>query len=201
MPLKKLFLVILITIVLSSVFYANLDKAIPFFQKITGYTSIVIYGSVMAPQTNASTPENGTTLIATVAQPQKQETETQASVTSQTSISSTIEPQEQKEYVNQTVLLQVINQTKTLKAELDKLRTSSRDVLYYYSSINDTKNAEKWVNVIVLFNQALDELEKIQMYTENVREYATKENVNTIKSMVGDVLETLDKIVKLIKSS
>lgn len=197
MPLKNLFLVIVITIILVSLFYANLDDFIPFLQKITGYASIVIYGTVIAPQTNASTLENGTTLTATVAQPQKEETETQTNI-SQTSISSTPEPQER--YVNQTILLQVINQTETLKIKLDKLRTSSRDILEYYSSINDTKNAETWVNVIVHFNQALDDLEKVQTYAEDVKDSATKENVNTIKGMIGDVLKTLDKIVKLIKT-
>lgn len=197
MPLKNLFLVIVITIILVSLFYANLDDFIPFLQKITGYASVVIYGTVIAPQTNASTPENGTTLTATVAQPQKEETETQTNITSQTSISSTAEPQER--YVNQTILSQVINQTETLKIKLDKIRTSSRDILEYYSSINDTKNAETWVNVIVHFNQALDDLEKVQTYAEDVKDSATKEDVGIIKGMIGGVLKTLDKIVKLIK--
>ena len=199
MPLKNLFLVILITILLTSVFYANLDGLMPFFQKITGYTSIVIYGTVVSPQANATQEP---TLTATVTQPQKEEPVQQTNLVSQPELSATVEPsQENKEqYFNETILSQLINQTEDLKVKLDKLRTSSRAVLNYYSSVNDTKNVEKWINVVTLFNQALSNLEDTQNYTENVKSSATKENVNIIKDMIGDIRLTLDKIVKLIKS-
>lgn len=169
-----------------------------FFQKITGYTSIVIYGSVVAPSTEDPTiQESSPTLTATVTQPKAEES-TQ-SKPPETGISATVEQKE--EYVNRTILLQIINQTEDLKTKLDKLRTSSRTVLNYYSSINDIENVEKWVNVVTLFNQAIDDIEKTQNYIEGVKDSATKENSGTIKSMITDVLKTLDKIIKIIKNN
>lgn len=199
MPLENLILIIFLTVILTSVFYANLDNFSSFFQKITGYTTIVIYGTVEAPQTNISIPQENT-LTATVKQPQKEESGKQVSTTeTHLVISETVEPQEQKQYVNQTLLLQVIKQTEDLKIKLDNLRTSSRNVLKHYSSINNTKNTEKWINVIVLFNQAVAELEDIQTYAETTKDSATKENVTIIKDMITDVIKTTNKIVKLIK--
>jgi len=196
MPLKNLFLVIFITILLTSTFYANLDNLIPFFQKITGYTSIVLYGTVESPQANTG-QEN--TLAATVQQPQKEEpTQIQSQETSQTT--AVVEPkQEKKDYVNQTILFRVINQTEELQGKLKKLRTSSLTVLDFYSSVNDTTNVEKWVNIVTLFNQALDDLKDIQNYTESVKDSATKENVSVIKGVIIDVLKILYKILELIK--
>ncbi len=188
--LKNLLLLVLILLLLTGLGYFISLKA-------TGYTSIVIQATVVSP-TSVSTQENPT-LTATVTQP-KAEEPTQ-SKTPETGISATVEQKEEKkEYVNQTILLQVINQTENLKVKLDKLRTSSRTVLNYYSSINDTDNVEKWINVVVLFNQALDDAEKIQDYTEDVKDSATKENVDVIKTIINSTRETLNKIVKLIKS-
>ena len=188
--LKNLLLLVLILLLLTGLGYFISLKA-------TGYTSIVIQATVASPS-NASTQEPPT-LTATVEQP-KAEKPTQ-SKTPETGISATVEQKEEKkEYVNQTILLQVINQTENLKVKLDKLRTSSRTVLNYYSSINDTDNVEKWINVVVLFNQALDDAEKIQDYTEDVKDSATKENVDVIKTIINSTRETLNKIVKLIKS-
>lgn len=201
MPLKSLLIVIFTAILLSSVFYANLDNFTSFFQKITGYTSIVLYGTVISPQANASSQAGETTLTATVAQPQKQEAEPQTNASTQTTVSTAVEQQEQKQYFNQTILLEVINQTENLKEKLDKLRSSSRDVLKYFSSINDTKNIEKWINAVTFFNQAVSDLEYIQTYTEGVKDSATKEDAKIIKDMISDVLKTLGKIVKLIRSN
>lgn len=187
--LKNLFLVIFVTIILTTLTHSLLTK-------ITGYTSIVIYGTVESPQTSAQT--NDTTLTATV---QSQIESPQVSPTeSYTATVTTSESQEQKQYVNKTLILQVINQTESLKVKLDELRTSSREVLEYYSSINDTKNVEKWVNIVVLFNQALDDVEKIQNYTASVKDSVTKESVDVIKDMINNTRETLNKIVKLIKA-
>ena len=97
-------------------------------------------------------------------------------------------------------MLQLINQTEILQTRLNELRTSSLTVLDYYSSINDTNNVEKWINIVTLFNQALDDLENIQNYTESVKDSATKENIDTIKGMIGDLLKTLEKIVELVRS-
>jgi len=196
MPLKNLIPVIIITILLTSAFYTNLDNILPFLQKITGYTSIVIYGTVESPQANTG-QEN--TLVATVQQPQKEEpAQTQSQETPQTT--AVVEPkQEKKDYVNQTILLQVANQTKGLIIKLDKFRASSRDILEYYSSINDTKNSEKWINVIVNFNQAIDGLEDIRLYAVTVKDSATKEDGDVIKAMIAEAMETLDKILGLVR--
>lgn len=197
MPLKNLFLVILITILLTSTFYANLDNLMPFFQKITGYTTIVLYGTVESPQTNATSTQETTTLTATIVQPKKEE----PAQVSASETTATVEPKnETKQYTDQTILLNVINQTENLIVKLDKLRTSSRDILDYYSFVNDTENVDKWINIIVHFNQALDDLEDIRLYSEGVKNSATKEDVNTIKAMIGEVLKTTNKIIKLIKS-
>lgn len=188
--LKNSILLILITVALASALYANFDK-------ITGYTTIVIEATVTSPTGNTQ-ENNATTLTASVSQPQK---ETEQVSTSPQTIVSTVEPvQEKKEYINQTVLLKVINQTESLRTQVDKLRTSSRDVLNYYSSVNDTENAGKWINVVTLFNQALDDLEDIHTYTESVKDSATQQNVSNIKVMISDVLKTLGKITKLIKN-
>lgn len=199
MPLKNLFLIIFITILLSSVLYVNLDSLTSIFQKITGYTSIVIYGTVVAPQSSTPTQqENGsTTLTATVTQPQ----ESPAQISTPEATVSSADSRKTEKYINQTVLSQVINQTEILKVRLDKLRSSSIELLNYYSSINDTQNTEKWISVVTLFNQALDDLEDIQKYAESVEDSATKENVDTIKSMINDVLKTLDKIVRLVRNN
>lgn len=197
MSLKNLVLVILVTILLTSTFYTSLDVISSFFQKITGYTSIIIQATVESPQDNTAKQET-TTLTATVTQPQKEEV---PQVTSSGTTSVTIEPRnESKQHVNPTILSQVVNQTESLIDKLDKLRASSRDILGYYSSINDTVNIEKWVNVIVHFNQAIDDLEDIRLYAKTVKDSATKEDVDTIKTMIADAMKVLDNIMRLIRS-
>ncbi len=197
MPLKNLFLVILITILLTSAFYTNLDNLMSLFQKITGYVTIVLYGTVESPQTNAASTQETTTLTATVTQPQKEET---PQITASETVATVKPKNESKQYSDQTILLNVINQTENLIVKLDKLRTSSRDILGYYSSINDTVNSEKWVNVIVHFNQAVDDLSDIRLYAKTVKDSATQEDINVIKEMIADVSKTLEKIMKLVRT-
>jgi len=187
--MKNLFLVILATIVLAALTHSLLTK-------ITGYASIVIYGTVESPQ--ASAQANDTTLTATV-QPETESPQVIPTESYTATVATSGQQEEQKQYVNKTLMLQVINQTENLKVKLDGLRTSSREILEYYSSINDTENVEKWINIVVLFNQALGGVEEIQDYAKDVKDSATKESVDVIKGMINNTRKTLNKVVELIK--
>ena len=199
MPYKNLVVIIFIAVFLTSVFYSSLDNLTHSFQKITGYTSIIIQATVEPPPASP-TAAGDTTLTATVAQPQQEEPAqtTQSATVAQTA--SPIAEPAPKQYIDSAILVKIVNQTEKLKIDLDGLRSSSREVLNHYSSVDDTKNVEKWVNVIVHFNQVLLELENIQTYAETVKDSATQEDIGVIKEMVADVIKTTNKIGKLIKS-
>jgi len=102
--------------------------------------------------------------------------------------------------LDKTTLVQILIQIETLRAQLESLKIASQSLLNYYVSINDTKNIQKWSNVINLFDQGITNLENIKNYIRTIKEVPTQNDITQIKNQIGNSLTIIDKILDVILS-
>lgn len=102
--------------------------------------------------------------------------------------------------VDKTVLLEILIQLETLKTSFVSLNNSATSLLKYYTSVNDTLNAEKWKNVTALFGDGVNSITDIQNYIDTVKDAPTQVDIQNVKNKIGNVLAIVDKIIRVILS-